>query len=191
MGFSASPRKKGNTAWTVERILEGAEENGAKTKIWYSGDLEIKPCKGCNACQKKDHGCSIKDDMQKLYKEIKKSDAIVLGSPVYMGQMSAQAKLFTDRLYALYAAASSKSAKDKTAKKKLVLVFTQGDPDESLYREYFEHTKKGFQILDFDVQSVHFVADTDKEPAKDRKGLKAEMNEIGAALALKTKTDEE
>jgi multimeric flavodoxin WrbA len=38
--------------------------------------------------------------MQKLYDALEQADALVLGSPVYMGQMSAQAKIVTDRLFA-------------------------------------------------------------------------------------------
>lgn len=177
-GVSASPRKKGNTAWAVDRILEGAEENGSKAKVWYFNDLDIKPCKACNACQKGNRGCGIKDDMQKIYKAVERSDVVVLGSPVYMGQMSAQAKLFMDRLYAL----PSPKNKENAAKKKLVLVFTQEDPDEGLYREYFDHTKNMFQLMEFDVQDVQVVAGTKKEPASERKGLKATMKELGISL---------
>jgi multimeric flavodoxin WrbA len=102
IGFTASPRKKGNTAWAVSKILEGAEEQGAETQSWHFSDLDIKPCHSCFGCKNGDKGCVINDDMQKLYSAILAADALVLGSPVYMGQMSAQAKIFTDRLYAYF-----------------------------------------------------------------------------------------
>jgi multimeric flavodoxin WrbA len=38
--------------------------------------------------------------MQELYGEIQNADVVVLGSPVYMWQMTAQTKLFVDRLTA-------------------------------------------------------------------------------------------
>jgi multimeric flavodoxin WrbA len=96
LGFTASPRKQGNTAWTVDKILEGAKEQGAETQSWYSSDLDIKPCLSCYGCRQGDLAgertrCIIKDDMQKLYDALEHADALVLGSPVYMGQMSAQA----------------------------------------------------------------------------------------------------
>jgi multimeric flavodoxin WrbA len=31
IGFIASPQKEGNTAWAINRILEGAKEQGSKT----------------------------------------------------------------------------------------------------------------------------------------------------------------
>jgi multimeric flavodoxin WrbA len=33
-GFIASPQKEGNTAWTINKILEGAKEHGAETQVW-------------------------------------------------------------------------------------------------------------------------------------------------------------
>jgi multimeric flavodoxin WrbA len=100
IGFSASPRREGNTAWTINKMFEGAREQGAQTQVWYSSELDIKPCKSCYGCKNGDQGCIINDDMQKLYDAIERADALILGSPVYMGQMSAQAKIFVDRLFA-------------------------------------------------------------------------------------------
>jgi multimeric flavodoxin WrbA len=129
IGFSASPRKEGNTAWAINQILEGAKEQGAETQAWYSSDLDIKPCQSCYGCKNGDRGCVINDDMQKLYDALTKADVLVFGSPIYMGQMSAQAKIFTDRLYAQIVPRFSPHFKEKNAGKKLVLLFTQGDPD--------------------------------------------------------------
>jgi multimeric flavodoxin WrbA len=55
--------------------------------------------------------------MQKLYSAIADSDALVLGSPVYMVQMSAQAKIFTDRLFAYFYPRFSPYFKGNTTKK--------------------------------------------------------------------------
>ncbi|MDR3231507.1 MAG: NAD(P)H-dependent oxidoreductase, partial [Synergistaceae bacterium] len=44
IGFSASPRKAGNTAWITDKILEGAKERGAETRAWHFSELDIKPC---------------------------------------------------------------------------------------------------------------------------------------------------
>ncbi len=96
-GIIASPHKEGNTAWIVNKILEGAKERGAGTESWYFSDLDIRPCRGCNGCKKGDKGCIMNDDMQKLYGAIEHAGAIVLGSPVYMGMISGQLKTMIDR----------------------------------------------------------------------------------------------
>ena len=181
IGFIASPRKEGNTAWVVKKILEGAKEQGTETEVWYSSELDIKPCIGCLGCVQSDQ-CVVNDDMQKLYHALKEADALVLGSPVYMGQMSAQAKTFTDRLFAQITPRFSPKFKEENAGKKLALVFTQGNPDSGMFQTYFDYTKKMFQLLEFDVQEVQVVAGTRNGPANERKELHTIIKDIGSSL---------
>jgi len=180
-GFIASPRKEGNTAWAVNKILEGAKEQSAEIQSWNACDLDIKPCKGCLTCVQSGK-CAINDDMQKIYSELKQSDAVVLGSPVYMGQMSGQAKIFTDRLFAQITPRFSPRFKEENAGKKLILVFTQGNPDSEMFRVYFDYTKKMFQLLEFDVKGLYVVAGMRKEPAHEKKDFDTEMKNAGAFL---------
>jgi len=183
IGFSASPRKEGNTAWIINQILAGAKEQGAETQSWYFSDLDIKPCRGCLACHQGDNrGCILNDDMQKLYGAIEHADALILGSPVYMGQMSAQAKIFTDRLFAIISPRFSPHFKESATKKKLLLVFTQGNPDSGMFQVYFDYTKHMFQLLEFDVKEVVVVPGMRNEPARERTYLPAVMQEIGSSL---------
>jgi multimeric flavodoxin WrbA len=183
IGFSASPRKEGNTAWAINKILEGAKEQGAETQLFYSSDLDIKPCKGCLGCVKSDR-CVINDDMQQLYDALAQADALILGSPVYMGQMSAQAKIFTDRLFAQITLRFSPHIKEKNAGKELVLVLSQGNPDSAKFQVYFDYTKEMFQMLEFDVRGLHVIAGTRTEPAHEKIELHAAMKSIGSALVL-------
>jgi len=183
IGIIASPRREGNTAWVVNKILEGAKEKGAETRAWYFSDLDIKPCNGCLCCHKEgSHGCIIRDDMQELYGAIEHADALVFGSPVYMGQMSAQAKTVTDRLFAQISPRFSPHYKEKATKQKLVLVFTQGNPDPGMFQVYFDYTKRMFQLLEFDVNEVVVVAGMRDEPAQERKDLDTVMLDIGSSL---------
>jgi multimeric flavodoxin WrbA len=184
IGFIGSSRKEGNTAWAVNKILEGAKKQGAEIQSWCFGDLDIKPCRGCSGCKKGDKGCVINDDMQAIYAAFADADAIILGSPVYMGQMSAQAKIFTDRLYACTSPRFSPYYKENARKKKMVLVFTQGNPDASLFQSYFEYTKNMFQTLEFDVKSVQVIEGMRREQAHERSDLLTAMNDIGASLVL-------
>jgi multimeric flavodoxin WrbA len=190
IGFTASPRKTGNTAWIVDKILEGAKEQGAETQSWYSSDLDIKPCLSCYGCRQGDLAgertrCIIKDDMQKLYDALEHADALVLGSPVYMGQMSAQAKIFMDRLFgsSQYQPRFSPHFKEKEApKQKLILAFTQGNPDSGKFQVYLDYTKTMFQMLEFDVKDVVVVAGMRNEAAHERKDLHTVMKDIGSSL---------
>ena len=181
IGFIGSPRKEGNTAWSVNKILEGVKEQGAETESWHSSNLDINPCKGCLACVESD-SCVIDDDMQEIYTGIEQADAIVLGSPVYMGQMSGQTKIFVDRLFAQITPRFSPRFKEKNAGKKLILLFTQGNPDPDMFKAYFDYTKSMFQLLEFDVKEVHVVVGMRNEPAHERKELYTVMKNIGSSL---------
>jgi multimeric flavodoxin WrbA len=185
IGFSASPRKEGNTAFIVNKILEGAKEQGAETEYFNSSDLDIKPCQGCCGCIQGDNGCVVNDDMQKIYDALEHADALVLGSPVYMGQMSGQAKIFTDRLFAQIHPRFSPQFKEQNASKKLILVFDQGNPDSSMFQAYYDYTKHMFQLLEFDVKDVVVVAGMRNEPAHERKDLYTAMKDIGSSLVSK------
>jgi len=181
IGFIASPRKEGNTAWVVNKILEGAREQGAETETWYSGELDIKPCRGCLGCVQGDR-CMIHDDMQGLYSGLEWADALILGSPVYMGQMSAQAKLFTDRLFARITPRFSPRFKEENAGKKLILAFTQGNPDPDMFKVYFDYTRSMFQLLEFDVKEVQVVAGLRNGPAHEREALPPVLKAVGSSL---------
>jgi multimeric flavodoxin WrbA len=184
IGLIASSRKEGNTSWVVNKILEGAKGQDAEVQSWCFSDLDIKPCRGCSSCKKSGKGCVINDDMQNIYTAFVNADAIVLGSPVYMGQMSAQAKIFTDRLYACTSPRFSPYYKENARKKKMVLVFTQGNPDVTLFQSYFDYTKKMFQMLEFDVKSVQVIAGMRNGQAHERNDLQTTMNDIGSSLVL-------
>jgi multimeric flavodoxin WrbA len=182
IGFIASPRKEGNTAFIVNKILEGAKEQGAETWSFNSSDLDIKPCRGCNGCKQNDRGCIINDDMQKLYDALEHADALVLGSPIYMGQMSAQAKIFTDRLYARFSPRFSPFFKENAVKQRLILTFNQGNPDAGLFQSYIDYTKHMFEVLEFDVKEVPVVTGMRNGLAHERKDLHTVLKDIGSSL---------
>jgi multimeric flavodoxin WrbA len=120
--------------------------------------------------------------MQKLYAAIEQADAIVLGSPIYMGQMSGQAKIFTDRLFAVISPRFSPHYKEKDTKKKLILTFNQGNPDSSMFQQYIDYTKHMFELLEFDVKEVPVVTGMRNGPAHERKDLDIVLTDIGSSL---------
>ena len=100
LGIVCSPRKGGNTEILVSEALVGAKESGAEIELLRVTDMNIAACNGCEACHESGE-CSIKDDMQKIYKKLLAADGIILGSPVYFWSVSSQAKKLMDRTYAL------------------------------------------------------------------------------------------
>lgn len=119
-----SPNKNGNTATLLAQFLKGVQENNSSVE--YSSvflqEKNIRGCSACNSCRKALDTCVIKDDMQPLYEEVKTSNIIVLATPVYWWNMTAQLKTFIDRLYAL----KSEDFKDK----EIVLLMTHEGTEE-------------------------------------------------------------
>lgn len=185
IGIIGSQRKEGNTAWIVNQILEGAKEQGAETQALYFSDLDIHACRGCWACHNSDQGCVIKDDMQKLNEAIDRANVIVFGSPIYMMQMSAQAKIIVDRMFARFSPRYSPYFKEESAaQKKLVLTFNQGNPDASLFQSYIDYTKHMFELLEFDVKEVPVITGLRNGPAREREELLTSLKKFGSSLVL-------
>ena len=103
IGINASPRKKANTQTLVEKVLQGAAEKGAETRLVNLRDLAINGCLGCEGCKKHLGKCVQKDDLTPLLQELTTYDAIVMGTPVYWFHVTAQFKMLVDRLYSFMA----------------------------------------------------------------------------------------
>ena len=120
-----SPRKKGNSAILAETIAKGAKSMGATIETLFIQGMNIAPCKSCYACQKPNSkGCSIKDDMEIVYKKLLEAQAWVIASPVYWFNMSAQTKLWMDRCFALLSHGQA-----AFENKRIAIAMTYGDSD--------------------------------------------------------------
>jgi multimeric flavodoxin WrbA len=100
LGIIGSPRRKGNTETLVDEVLAGAKEAGATTIKFILDEMDIRPCRACNACVKKKE-CVQKDDFHSLVEKMQKSDVWILGTPVYWWGPTAQFKAFIDRWYSV------------------------------------------------------------------------------------------
>jgi len=100
LGICGSPRK-GNTEFMLKTVLKKAAEKGAETELILLRKYNIKPCTGCDICFGTQIPCKIKDDMQDMINTMLESDIIVLGSPNYFKNVSAQMKIFMDRTNAI------------------------------------------------------------------------------------------
>jgi multimeric flavodoxin WrbA len=177
LGLVGSPNINGNTAKLVNAILEGAAENGANKAVFNLTSLDIKGCDACRRCQ--DSGCClIDDDMQEIYEEIQIADIVILGSPVYMWQMTAQTKLFVDRLTA-YLRPDYSSRLDH---KKLILVFSQGSSDRDAFKPYFEYTAGLLYYMGFDVLDMIIAAGMDKLDVSFRPVLLEKARDLGRLI---------
>lgn len=122
IGIVGSPRRCGNTEILVDEVLKGAASKGAIIKKYILNELKIRGCQGCFKCQEEEI-CVQKDDMLDIYNEIKDAVGLVLGSPIYMNYVTAQTKLFIDRLLPFFKIGSGSRL---SGSKKGVFVYSQG-----------------------------------------------------------------
>ena len=102
IAINGSPRKNHNTAALLKKALEGAQANGAETELIHLYDLNYKGCTSCFACKRKDgpsYGtCACKDELSPILQKIKEADAIILGSPIYLHDVTGQMHAFLERM---------------------------------------------------------------------------------------------
>jgi multimeric flavodoxin WrbA len=122
--LKASPRQWGNSAALADQVAEGARSAGAEVESISLHVQDIRPCDACDLCRENGGECVIDDDMQPLYPKLRAADAIVIATPVYWFTLSAQAKLFIDRWYALLG-----EKPNPLRGKQFALLLTYGDDD--------------------------------------------------------------
>lgn len=101
IAINGSPRKKWNTAQLLEQALRGAASVGAETELINLYDLDYKGCISCFACKRKGATpchCYLKDDLSPVLENVLAADVLLLGSPIYFGDVTGAMRSFLERL---------------------------------------------------------------------------------------------
>ncbi len=101
IAINGSPRRTWNTATLLEKALEGAASEGAETEMIHLYDLDFKGCISCFACKLRDgksYGkCAMQDDLTPVLEKLEDADALILGSPIYLGNSTGEMRSFMER----------------------------------------------------------------------------------------------
>jgi multimeric flavodoxin WrbA len=99
MAFNGSARKDGNTAILIRTVLGELEKEGIETELFQFAGKKIHGCIACYKCMKnKDRRCSVKKDVvNECIERMETADGIILGSPTYFANVSAEMKALIDR----------------------------------------------------------------------------------------------
>jgi len=99
VAINGSPQKEGNTVRLLREGLKVAEEKKIRTKwIHVSEVLEDVDVPFCNQCMVKCDGrCSEGNKLGEAFDLLREADAVLVGTPVYFGTVSAQLKGFWDK----------------------------------------------------------------------------------------------
>jgi len=178
VAFVGSPRKNGNIVAIVGEIIKGAVEAGAETKIYNLNEMSIKPCQSCFYCRGVET-CAINDDMKAVYEDLKEADAVVIGSPVYMFQVTAQTKLLFDRLFPLMDA----NFNPRFGTKKTVMVYSQGNPNADTFKPSFDVNATILNVMGLQVgETIVAVGANDPATAANDENLMAKAFCMGKGL---------
>jgi multimeric flavodoxin WrbA len=99
IAFNGSARKDGNTAALIGYVLEELEKENIETELYQLAGKKVHGCTACMKCvQNKDRRCSIDDDvLNECFEKMIEADGIILGSPTYFTDVSAEMKALIDR----------------------------------------------------------------------------------------------
>jgi multimeric flavodoxin WrbA len=99
VAFNGSPRKDGNTTILINHVLRELEKEGVATELVQLSGREIRGCIACYKCfENKDQHCAVKNDIaNECIEKMIGAEGILLGSPVYFTDVTAEMKALIDR----------------------------------------------------------------------------------------------
>ena len=187
MIIDGGPRKSFNTASMLKKFAEGAasvsDQIEVKTVRLYG--LEYKGCMSCMACKIKGRAsnvCKFKDALTPILEEIAQADGLVLGSPIYFGQITGLMQAFLERLAFPWLSYNDYSL---TAPKRMPVVLMEtmnGTPDRNNSQGYGsmeycisnalgtpEHLKayNTYQVKNYDNYELRGFSEPDKRQYRE------------------------
>lgn len=97
LAINSSARKDGNTAILIRTVFEELEKAGIETEMIQLAGSVVEPCKACWACGGKENCVHNKDMFTEIFEKMKNADGIILGSPVYSANVSANMQALLER----------------------------------------------------------------------------------------------
>jgi len=99
IAFNGSARKDGNTAIMIKQVFGELEKEGIETEMIQFSGKQIHGCIACYKCfENKDQRCAVKTDIaNECIEKMLGADGIILASPTYFADVSAELKALIDR----------------------------------------------------------------------------------------------
>lgn len=95
--INGSPRKNGATAKILKRMQERLENKTDVSISYYNlEEYSLLNCSGCLSCYSRGI-CHLKDDLENINTKVAESDALIIGSPVYVSNVPGVLKKYIDR----------------------------------------------------------------------------------------------
>ena len=162
--LNGSPRKNWNTALMLKEAQKGAESVGAETEYIDLFDLTYTGCRSCMACKRKGAErchCFWKDDLSPVIDRIFDADALIIGSPIYLGDITSQVHGLIERLH-FCALSYDNYSNYFTGKVDVGIILTMNAPKtfyNLAYRKKAKEVAQSFKALNGSVE-VYACCDT-------------------------------
>jgi multimeric flavodoxin WrbA len=98
--LTGSPRLNGNSDSMAEAFIKGAKSTGNEILRYNTGNKNIKGCRACNTCFRKEKACSFNDDFEELAPLYEQADSLVIVTPLYYYSFPSELKSAIDKMYA-------------------------------------------------------------------------------------------
>lgn len=144
LAINGSPRKTWNTATMLSKALEGAASKGAQTELIHLYDLRYKGCISCFACKLKggqSYGkCAYQDDLTPVLTKIEMADAVILGSPIYFGNVTGEMRSLMERMLFQYLVYDENYSSLVPKKKSIGFIYTMNIKETMLQDWGYDRT---------------------------------------------------
>lgn len=165
IGINGSPRKNKNTATMLKSALDGAAKQGAETKLVHLYDYKFQGCISCFACKKQSgHGmCAMKDEITPILRELETVDALILSSPIYVGNITGVMRCFLERAIFCNVTYKPEPTTYFPRKIKVGFIYTMGVPEKYLEQyvsvQDLKYMEKTLKRIYSSVESI-YASDT-------------------------------
>lgn len=150
LSINGSPRKDGACSSVVSSLMKRFDKEEHEIHAYHLNSLQIRGCQECFSCRRgRTDRCSVKDDLSEILEMAKSADLLILSTPVYYADISAQMKCFIDRTWSYYGRTGF-SADHLPRNRSLLFVQSYGYTNPAIYDSLFEKYKVYFQMFGFD-----------------------------------------
>ena len=99
--LNGSPRKSGKVSQILHTMEKRLQDDGNETEFVDVNMLNFKCCIGCMKCRESGKCILPQDDAHHIGEALQNCDAVIVGSPVYWGNINGKLKCLFDRQVAI------------------------------------------------------------------------------------------
>jgi len=150
LAINGSPKRNGTCSTILNALVDRLSAPHNKITQYNLNSLNIHGCQECFYCRnKKTDICAYKDDISEILEMAKKTDIMIISTPVFYSDISAQLKCFIDRTWSYYGITGT-SANHLKRNRTLVFILSYGYNNSGIYDQLYEKYKVYFNMFGFD-----------------------------------------